>query len=396
MDTNMITTPADVVGVRKIDVRRGTLDGSVSSQWYSRPDDQRFLSLTDLQEFLQVRREACNASIVETGAIRVKADPNDPRRLDFVMPDGTVATPNHWSFSQICSRLGVPAGFIRDKLSYTAGPVMYECLQNANSEFVNVLRMDKGEGNVEFRAMTGPDYGRVWDAEVVQAVMRVLDDGTWKVPGCINWDDMTYDPFAPVTKQSTTLYASDRDMFVFLCRDQYPIEVGKLADGSPDLIFPGAIISNSEVGNASLRVATFYMRGMCRNRNIWGLEGRKEIIIPHRKNLPRQFHGKVIPVLEDFSNTSATAVARKVAAAKARRVGDNEDEVKEFISKRLETSKKTTNEIFDAVFNMEGHPARNLWDVVQGATAVARDIPHQDARVSMERAAGKLMALVEG
>jgi hypothetical protein len=132
------------------------------------------------------------------------------------------------------------------------------------------------------------------------------------------------------------------------------------------------------------------------NRNCWGVEGKKELLLRHTKGLPTRFLGEALPALADFSNTSANAVVRKVTAAKNRRVGDNEDEVKEFIYKRLEASKKTTNEIFDAVFNMEGHPARSLWDVVQGATAVARDIPHQDARVSMERAAGKLMTLVEG
>lgn len=32
----------------KVDVSRGSRVGRVSSEWFSRPDDERFLSLTDL------------------------------------------------------------------------------------------------------------------------------------------------------------------------------------------------------------------------------------------------------------------------------------------------------------------------------------------------------------
>jgi hypothetical protein len=35
-----------------------------------------------------------------------------------------------------------------------------------------------------------------------------------------------------------------------------------------------------------------------------------------------------------------------------------------------------------------------VWDFVQGITAVARDIQHQDARVDMELKASKLLAKV--
>jgi hypothetical protein len=395
MDTNIIDA-SGLVGERKIDVRRGSLDGTVSSEWYSRPDDQRFIDLASLQDFLQSRREASSHEIVETRDLRVKADiHNDPRRLSFIMPDGTEVIPNHWSFSQMCTRIGAPAGFIRDRLNVTAGPVVYECLQRSEAELVKVLRMDdEDKSRVELRAVTGPDYGRVWDAEVIDMVLRVLDDGTWKVPGQINWDTGTYDPNVPVTKRTTTLYASDRDCHIFLCRDQYPIEIGKLPDGSPDYLIPGIGLSNSEVGASSLKAYTLYFRGMCQNRNLWGVESKKEIFLRHTKGLPSRFVAEALPALSDFSQTSANAVAQKVIAAKSRRVGDDDGEVKDFIHKRLDVSRKLATDIFNTVFDMEQHPCRSIWDVVQGATALARDARHQDVRVEAERAAGKLMDLV--
>lgn len=38
--------------------------------------------------------------------------------------------------------------------------------------------------------------------------------------------------------------------------------------------------------------------------------------------------------------------------------------------------------------------ARSLWDIINGATAFARQIPHTDERVKIEAVAGKLMQVV--
>ena len=54
--TNQITVDngsvqtAPVSGAYKVDVSRGTTNGSVSAQWARRPTDQRFLSLDDLAD----------------------------------------------------------------------------------------------------------------------------------------------------------------------------------------------------------------------------------------------------------------------------------------------------------------------------------------------------------
>ncbi len=47
--------------------------------------------------------------------------------------------------------------------------------------------------------------------------------------------------------------------------------------------------------------------------------------------------------------------------------------------------------IIDAVLVEEGRPPASIFDFVQGITAVARDKPHQDARLDMEAKAKKLL-----
>src|SRR3546814_1075439 len=93
------------------------------------------------------------------------------------------------------------------------------------------------DGRTELRAATGPDYGRIFDHELVAAVMKIAGDGVgqtrWKVPGVLDWSNMHYNPYVDVSRDTTTLYASDRDVFLFLVDDTHPIEAGKLPNGEP-------------------------------------------------------------------------------------------------------------------------------------------------------------------
>lgn len=394
-DTNIATTimgsaiqPSTRVGARKVDVHRGTLDGSVSSQWFARPDDQRFLDLESLLASVKGRRELSVANTFSTRAIKVRGDVDDQTSLQLLTDQG-IMVPNHWSFGQICQRVQAPAAFLRQLR--LAPHVLQERLAFSEAEEVKILRTINLDGSpAEMRAVTGPDYGRVWDEECVEAVMKVASDGTWKVPGVINWSNGSYDPDAAVSKQSTTLYASDRDVFMFLCRDQYPIDIGKLANGDPDLMFPGFIVSNSEVGKSALKIETMYLRAVCMNRNLWGVENKQSLSMRHSKGLPSRFAASAMPALRDFSNISASAVAKKVIEAKRISVGNNDDEVSEWLMRRNFT-KKTASEVLASVSTEEGHKARSLWDIVNGLTATARSINFQDERVELERKAGALM-----
>ena len=92
-----------------------------------------------------------------------------------------------------------------------------------------------------------------------------------------------------MTKDTTTLYASDRDVFLFLVDDTHPIEAGCLANGEPDLYFRGFYCWNNEVGSKTLGIASFYLRAVCMNRNIWGAEGFEEISIRHSKFAAHRF-----------------------------------------------------------------------------------------------------------
>jgi len=231
-----------VAGAYKVDISRGERIGRVSSEWFSRPDDERYLSLTGLYAAVRARADRATARTVETRALRIEASRDNAERLTLAVPgrDEPVA-PTHWSYGQLCSLVGAPASYMRQLPAPLAGINLQHGLLSHRAELVKTLEAD--DGRVELRAVTGPDYGRIWDHELVEAVMRIAGNGTgdtrWKVPGLLDWASMTHNPFVEVTKDTTTLYASDRDVFLFLVDDAHPIEAGRLPNGDPDLFFRG-------------------------------------------------------------------------------------------------------------------------------------------------------------
>jgi hypothetical protein len=98
----------------KVDTNRGKRIGGVSSEWFSRPADERYLSQLDLFTSVRERTARSQTRTVETAAIRVEASRDDAERLSLLLPrsDRPIA-PTHWSFGQLASLVGAPATNLR-------------------------------------------------------------------------------------------------------------------------------------------------------------------------------------------------------------------------------------------------------------------------------------------
>jgi hypothetical protein len=383
----------DARGGYKVDVGRGERIGRVSSEWFNRPDDERYLSLSELMAAVMGRAERSRTRTVESAAVRVEASRDNAERLDLVLPGSDVAlAPTHWSFGQLAALVGAPAAYLRQLPAPLAGINLQYGLTSHRAEQVKTL--ETMDGRVELRAVTGPDYGRIYDHELVAAVQRIAGNGTgdtrWKVPGVLDWSTGVYNPLVDISRDTTTLYASDRDVFLFLVDDLNPIEAGRLPDGSPDLYFRGFYCWNSEVGAKTLGIASFYLRAVCQNRNLWGVEDFEEITIRHSKFAASRFAHQAAPALTRFANSSPASFVGGVKAARERIVARTGEDRTDFLRKRG-FSKAETSRIIDVVLTEEGHPPASIFDFVQGITAVARDKPHQDARLDFEARAKKLL-----
>lgn len=71
----------------KVDASRDGNVDRVSSEWFSRPDDERYLSLDDLFASVKGRAERSRTRTAESAAIRVEAHRDNPEKLGLVLPD---------------------------------------------------------------------------------------------------------------------------------------------------------------------------------------------------------------------------------------------------------------------------------------------------------------------
>lgn len=385
----------------RVDTSRGGHNGEVSMQWMARPADQRFLSLDDLHDFkrrfyegaFQQRSDTREIELIAP-EVRTKADMH--KLLVGVKVDAGDVTkvreiaPTHWAFGQMAGLAKSPAAFLRELPSALVTDVLTWRLRHARE----VEQIKLYGGAEELYAATGPDYGRIPDYEVVEAVRQIAGSGRgemrWKVPGVLNWSNGTYDPEAPVTKDSTTLYASDRDVFIFLVDDRNPIEVGKLADGAPDLMFRGFFIQNSEVGSRSLKLAAFYLRGVCMNRNLWGVEGFEDIKIAHTRTAPDRWLQQAQPALRRYADGSAAKLVEGVKLAKAATVASNDEDALAFLKSR-KFSEQRAKAILEVGEKEEGRKPRSAWDFAQAITADARGRLNTDDRLEQELVAKSIL-----
>ena len=163
-----------------------------------------------------------------------------------------------------------------------------------------------------------------------------------------------------------------------------------MADGSPDLYFRGFYCWNSEVGSKTLGIASFYLRAVCMNRNLWGVENFEEITIRHSKFAAQRFAHEAAPALTSFANSSPAPFIAGIKAARERIVARSDEDRENFLRKRG-FSKSETAKIIETVLSEEQRRPESIFDFVQGITALARTKTHQDTRLELEGKARKLL-----
>jgi hypothetical protein len=354
-----------------------------SKQWRDRPADQRFTSLLELNDHLIGVKNNSRGRVISSRSLQVVPDEQD--NIFVQGPDGGSAEVTHHAFGQLSSRVGAPAGYLRD----LPAPIAADCLNyglrfNRDIADIGVLLYKNG-GPAQLRAVTGPAYGRVWNATISQALVDRFGDGitgNFRVPG-------EFKKRVAVTKDNTTLFASDRDMFVFLADEDHRITVPNRRDGKPGDMARGFFVWNSEVGASTFGVATFLFDYVCCNRIVWGADEYREIRIRHTASAPDRWIEEVAPAIQAYANSSTASIVKAIAAAKANRINDVED----FLKKRF--TKSQVSSIQAAHMADEQRPIETLWDAATGITAYARSVTYQNERVNLERQAGLVLDMAK-
>jgi len=374
-------------------------------QWRYRPPDERYVDLPSLYESTLARyrrsRVHDNQNLNSLWVNWVEEGPLAGTLYAAQLEDEAPAVFTNWSFAQYVTWVGGPnlpwlrempasisANALNDSIRWR-GRVQPDSLCK-----LYVAHPTPDEPGGFMRAVTSPTYGRIYDHQVVRAVMNLNEQhaGRWVVPGALAGAGMA-DLYTEVTPQSTTLYASDRDCFLFMVDERNPVEV----DG--ELYFRGFIVSNSEVGKANLVIKTFLFKAACMNRVIWGAIQIKELRIRHTSMAPDRFIEEVTPVLAAYANASVRGIQEAIGVAKRKTIADTDKEAAEWLRERGFTRPEAVTlaalaERADGI-GSSGDPT-NLWDLAMAGTAYAREIPNADARVEFEEKVGGLLDRYSG
>jgi hypothetical protein len=397
---NVVANISDArpINAGRVDTSKGSTIMDASMNWMRRPADERFLSLRDMWRTAKKQFDASKETVTLAKNVELLPPPVLQTRDDFNKLNVALGSDafnfSHWSFGQLSGLAGnAPASYLRTLPSpIVADALMYGLRNNRSNPEAKFYTSGQ-----QLLAATGPDYGRIPNHEVIEAIGKLAGDGVsndapWRVPGLMSWQTMMYDAFAPVTTDTTTLFMSDRDMFVFLTDPHRPIVVGKTKDGMDDVMYRGFIVSQSEVGKSSLWLKAFLFRGVCCNRIIWGADNIETVRIAHTKGAPERWIRQVEPALVEYAKSSEMKIVQAVDNAKRAVLAKDDEEMVDWLNNRG-LSRSKAREVLKAVEQEEGTKCRTIWDATQGVTAIARNMPNTDDRVELETLGGKLFGL---
>lgn len=348
-----------------------TLLMTANKQWMTRPDDERFETLEALKASVEGRRQ--NSYQVDVNTREIGYEVRNETLTASIRGEQFQA--NHWSFTQLASLAGAPASYLRKLSPKLAADCLNEGMADRESETIKLLvEAEPYQKAQSLRAATSSSYGRIWDSQVVRAAERIVEQSGGAFFNPKDWSG-----------KGSGLYASDRDVFIFL------IDGGSMVDGGSerDQLNRGIILWNSEVGKCVFGMQTFLFRQVCGNHIIWGAEELREIKVRHTSGGPERFQTEAMPEIRRYIEASTESTRQGILRAKGILLPKREE---------LITSKFSNNfskaEMIDAVrcAEVEEGKCENLWELVQGLTASARSSTWLDSRVDLERRAGKLLA----
>lgn len=365
-----------------------------SNQWAKRPADERYVNLEVMRDVAKQIKSECHTETTSIKDLRFEVGENGNVVcfIKGVKEGGKFVKPirykaSHWAFGQITNKITCPAEFMRRLPAELAVKNLNHCIENGDYGYVDKMQfLLRHNGHHELRAATSEGYGRIWNSDILDHVVKEFGDGIngrFRVPG-------EFGKRVEVNVDNTTLYMGDRDMFVFLTDEENKIQLPNRRNGQPGELSRGFYFWNSEVGSKTFGVATFYFDYVCANRIIWGAEEVQQFKMKHSKYAPEKFVREVLPGLTMFAEGSSKGILHAIEETRKVKF-DTLEVVTEFMIEKLKLGKRVADKVNYVHMLEEDKPIENVWEVITGVTAFARSIDFQCERVELEQKAGDLL-----
>jgi len=371
-------------------------------QWMTRPADERFESIEAMHAVALRDRRESGSEAMPMSMLRVSPANNshtmqltaNTDRLDFT----------HWSFGQMCRLARAPAEYLTRLPADVAADALNASLDSMGEKDVQLFARQNG-GNVA-RAITGKKYERIWNADVVERLFDLSDEG-WRVPPArpafedqpgtrpATEDDVldgggflsisVGDLIAPAG-----LYMGDRDMFVFMVNENATLD-----DGAGNPMSRGFFVSNSEVGSKSFQVTRFLYSHVCGNHIVWGAQNIAKLRVVHVGAAATGALENFNVQLTEYADSTAADDTAAIKAFRDTVIAADKDAVIDAIfgKRAIGLGKKTIKAAFDVAEEKSdtyGNPCA-VWGMVNGLTEVSQRSAYAGERTKIDTAAGQLM-----
>jgi len=374
-------------------------------EWATRPAEERFRSLGDMQIALQARKERS----VETGLLPITemdVVPIAEQGLAISNKQGA-ALLNNYSLGQLAQGIGAPAGYLRTLPAHLAAACINEGLPRYPERERSLLVTESEQGNV-CRAITSDQYSRYWDCDVVTDLLNTLEADGWRVPparpypGCPAEDiwQATAEDILPGDAGNLSirigdtcgpagLYGSDRDMFALLVNQDRAIDTPSGA------MYRALILRNSEVGAASYNVECILYSMVCGNHILWSAESIANIRLVHRGSAnSTRLNGRAF-------------LAGTIAAAEQASADNDQQLINQAAETKLDINQVTSatglpkavvqaGQVMQEQFPQDhGDRAGTAWGWVQGLTRASQQSKYMADRTAIDTAAAKLLTKLD-
>lgn len=394
-----------------------------SKQWATRPADERYATLDELQTFLETRYRASREITRDLSTIRAVGLPDGDVRLEGSRGQANLT---HHSFNQLASMATLSGDTLRSAIEHFVNPAKasawvadginmglegrvheIQTTDTRKSRVANILfqlpNNEQPGSALVARSFNTEKYSRIWDLNIVAKLMRPL------------WEEGFTNP--PAMDGPAGLYASDRDMFI-LAAPQNVARINMPGVRSEDsslggfqigdqTFYPFIIAQNSEVGGGQMaRFMGGLLQEICGNHILWGARDVVSFSVKHVAAVSNpdgawnRLHDGFMDFLRDWTKAGTLNERQTLQAAMEFHVAKDKNTTVEFLTDKGWSQKAAKGAIEviekgDLSTGILDQDVTRLFNIVAALTAMAREMPHQDNRVLFEQKATKLLKLVQ-
>ena len=274
-------------------------------QLFRRTPDETFESLDLLGQHCRQQKEGSVELWQPPAAIGIQ--PVDSGRLQLSTPDREILRLNDWSFSQLCRLSRVAKDTVNRLTPQTASEVFCETLPRGNKPLQMFAQGDL------LRSVHMASYTRLFNADLLEVAREAAPE---------------FQPPPKGASGGTGLYAGEQDMFCFLIDPAGWIEI----EGEP--FAPGFFLFNSEVGNRSVGIETFWFQKICANHIVWDAVEVIEFTRKHTANVSEALEDvrRLIDALVTKRDSRRDGFAKVIAKAMQTKLGQDSEEVEKALS----------------------------------------------------------------